>query len=102
MDKRLTMAAEQESETVSPPTVADYPIIIACEVGGGFQIGWHDTAASGPFESRAFAQAVATSTTSRGLHSMRADVEIEKGGDVCASRLLEQATIQTPKEIWRC
>jgi hypothetical protein len=42
----------------APPTIADYPIIIACEVGGCFQIGWHDSAL-GPFESREFAAAVA-------------------------------------------
>jgi hypothetical protein len=27
-----------------PAPIADHPFIIASEVGGGFQIGWHDDA----------------------------------------------------------
>jgi hypothetical protein len=52
------MAAEQESETVSPPTAADLHVVQRDD--GRFQIGIADDA-PGPFESRAFAQAVATS-----------------------------------------
>ena len=30
----------------TPIIVADHPVVVACEVGGGFQIGWHDDAPS--------------------------------------------------------
>jgi hypothetical protein len=48
------------SESNAPPAVTDQ--IIACETGGGYQIGFADDA-PGPFESRAFAEAVAARWT---------------------------------------
>ena len=50
--------------TVCPlrPIITADQIIVACEVGGGFQIGWHDDAPS--FPSRSFAEAVAAAPRS--------------------------------------
>lgn len=47
-----------------PVPAADPPIIIPCETGGGFQIGFGDDA-PGPFASREFAAAVAASADRR-------------------------------------
>ena len=46
----------QTNKPNSPPIFTNP--IIACETGGGFQIGWHDDAPS--FPSRSFAHAVAS------------------------------------------
>ena len=48
-------APAEEADRMS---LASPPIIVACEVGGGFQIGWSDDAPSYP--SRTFAEAVAS------------------------------------------
>ena len=50
------------SNSPPPIIVADHPVVVPCEVGGGFQIGFADDAPS--FPSRTFALAVAASTGS--------------------------------------
>ena len=51
--------ADLTAERMSPPA-----IIVACEIGGGYQIGIGDDSV-GPFPSRAFALAVAEQRIAR-------------------------------------
>jgi hypothetical protein len=47
----------------SEPTLQP-DLIVPCEVGGGYQVGWQDDA-PGPFPTRAFAAMVAAATDRR-------------------------------------
>jgi hypothetical protein len=67
----MTMAVEQESEAMVQPTVADLHVVQRDD--GKYQLGIHDDA-PGPFESRAFAQAV--------VDQQQVSSRIDLGGNV--------------------
>jgi hypothetical protein len=60
MNTRTLEAMTTHEPNPRPIIVADPPIIVASEIGGGYQIGWHDGAPS--FPSRSFAEDVLTRT----------------------------------------
>jgi hypothetical protein len=61
LEKGLGKTRCIELQCVSGSLPNPFSLIVACEVGGGFQIGWQDDPPS--FPSRSFAEAVAGQIT---------------------------------------